>query len=93
MWAKLSVLATITSDGWNKRNILHIFKAYHPIHSKLTNRTHVFPSVCIYDMLYPIHSKLRYHTQLCPLLYTNYMIYPIHSKLRDHTQVCLVCDF
>jgi hypothetical protein len=28
MWAKLSLLATITSDGWNKRNILHILKAY-----------------------------------------------------------------
>jgi hypothetical protein len=28
MWAKLSVLATITSGGWYKRNILHILKVY-----------------------------------------------------------------
>ena len=28
MWTKLSVLATITSDGWNERNSLHILKVY-----------------------------------------------------------------
>ena len=28
MWAKLSVLATITSDEWYKRDFLHILKAY-----------------------------------------------------------------
>jgi hypothetical protein len=28
MWEKLSVLATITSGGWYKRNILHILKVY-----------------------------------------------------------------
>jgi hypothetical protein len=42
MWAKLYVLATITSDGWYKRDMLHILKAYVTLeivkHDKCTKR-------------------------------------------------------